>query len=81
SVVPLAVPCRRSDPQEIVPGVSAGYHAVHNMIMRAAGTDASLLFLGETGVGKEVFAKLAHHISLRKDAPFVALNCAAIPEG
>lgn len=81
SVVPLSQSCRRSDPQEPVPGVSAGYHAVHNMIERAAGTDASLLFLGETGVGKEVFAKLAHRMSLRKEAPFVALNCAAIPEG
>lgn len=66
---------------EVVQGVSAGFHSVRNMIERAAGTDASLLFLGETGVGKEVFAKMAHRLSRRHDAPFVALNCAAIPEG
>lgn len=65
----------------IVQGASAGFHSVRNMIERAAGTDASLLFLGETGVGKEVFAKMAHRLSPRHDAPFVALNCAAIPEG
>ncbi len=77
----LVVANSQADRHEFVPGVSAGYHAVRNMIERAAGTDASLLFLGETGVGKEVFAKMAHRASLRKDAPFVALNCAAIPEG
>lgn len=73
--------CSKSHPDNVVPGVSAGFHAVRNMIERAAGTDASLLFLGETGVGKEVFAKMAHRLSRRHDAQFVALNCAAIPEG
>lgn len=73
--------CGKSHPDDVVPGVSAGFHAVRNMIERAAGTDASLLFLGETGVGKEVFAKMAHRISRRHDAQFIALNCAAIPEG
>lgn len=73
--------CSKSHPEDVVPGVSAGFHAVRNMIERAAGTDASLLFLGETGVGKEVFAKMAHRLSRRHDAQFVALNCAAIPEG
>jgi len=73
--------CSKSHPDDVVPGVSAGFHAVRNMIERAAGTDASLLFLGETGVGKEVFAKMAHRLSRRHDAQFVALNCAAIPEG
>lgn len=81
SAPPLVVANSQADRHEFVSGVSAGYHAVQNMIERAAGTDASLLFLGETGVGKEVFAKMAHRASLRKDAPFVALNCAAIPEG
>lgn len=71
----------KSQDDQFVAGVSAGFHAVRNLIERTAGTDATLLFLGETGVGKEVFAKMAHRLSLRRDAPFVALNCAAIPEG
>lgn len=79
--VQLQPKCSKSHPDDVVPGASAGFHAVRNMIERAAGTDASLLFLGETGVGKEVFAKMAHRLSLRRSAPFVALNCAAIPEG
>ncbi len=45
----------------------------------AAGVDVSVLFLGETGVGKEVFANTLHTLSKRKNAPFVAVNCAALP--
>lgn len=80
-MVPLVSAGGQCPETDFVAGVSAGFHAVRNLIERAAGTDASLLFLGETGVGKEVFAKMAHQLSLRRDAPFVALNCAAIPEG
>jgi transcriptional regulator with GAF, ATPase, and Fis domain len=61
--------------------VSAGFLAVKAMIERTAASDATLLFMGETGVGKEVLAKLAHRLSSRRARPFVALNCAAIPEG
>ncbi len=81
AAVPLVSAGGQCPETDFVAGVSAGFHAVRNLIERAAGTDASLLFLGETGVGKEVFAKMAHQLSLRRDAPFVALNCAAIPEG
>ncbi|MFA7587923.1 MAG: sigma 54-interacting transcriptional regulator [Novosphingobium sp.] len=66
---------------ETVIGVSAGFLAAKTMIERTATSDATLLFMGETGVGKEVLAKLAHRLSSRKAKPFVALNCAAIPEG
>lgn len=66
---------------EPVLGVSAGFLAVKAMVERAATTDATLLFMGETGVGKEVFAALAHRLSRRRDAAFVALNCAALPDG
>lgn len=66
---------------DVVLGSSAGYLAVRNLVERTADTDATLLFYGETGVGKEVFAKLAYSLSRRRTAPFVALNCAAIPEG
>lgn len=48
---------------------------------RVAATDSVVLLLGESGTGKELFARAIHHLSPRSEAPFVALNCAAIPEG
>jgi DNA-binding NtrC family response regulator/predicted hydrocarbon binding protein len=64
-----------------VVGISAGFNAAAHLVKKAAPTDATVLFLGETGVGKEVFAKMLHQLSLRADKPFVAVNCAALPEG
>jgi DNA-binding NtrC family response regulator len=51
------------------------------MVQRVAATDSTVLLLGESGTGKELFARAVHHLSPRRDQPFVALNCAAIPEG
>ena len=47
---------------------------------RVAQTEATVLLLGESGTGKELFARAVHHLSARRNQPFVAINCAAIPE-
>src|SRR5262245_26810654 len=47
---------------------------------RVAQTEATVLLLGESGTGKELFARAVHHLSARRNHPFVAVNCAAIPE-
>lgn len=49
-------------------------------VLKAAFTDVTMMLLGESGVGKEVFANFIHKNSPRKDGPFVAINMAAIPE-
>jgi len=60
-------------------GASSGFTSCCNMLQRVANTTASVIFLGETGVGKERFARALHAVSDRADGPFVAINCAAIP--
>ena len=61
-------------------GISAGFNTVCHMVKKAAPTEATVLFLGESGVGKEIFANNLHQLSKRSDGPFVAVNCASIPE-
>jgi DNA-binding NtrC family response regulator/predicted hydrocarbon binding protein len=61
-------------------GVSASFTAAIHMMRRVADTTATVLFTGESGVGKERFAQALHAISPRASKPFVAVNCAAIPE-
>ena len=63
-----------------VVGISAGFGAAMHLLRKAADSRATLLFVGETGAGKEVFARLAHRMSPRRNEPFVAVNCAALPE-
>ncbi|WP_207493993.1 sigma-54 interaction domain-containing protein [Aridibaculum aurantiacum] len=55
-------------------------HALH-VATQVANTDLSVLIVGESGVGKEVFSQIIHALSARKHNPFIAVNCGAIPEG
>jgi len=55
-------------------------HAL-NVAAQVAATDLSVLIVGESGVGKEVFSQIIHALSSRKHNPFIAVNCGAIPEG
>ncbi|ACM63861.1 sigma-54-dependent transcriptional regulator [Campylobacter lari] len=60
-------------------GTSKALKNCLNLALKAAKTDASVLFFGESGVGKEVFANFVHKNSKRAQKPFVAINMAAIP--
>lgn len=61
-------------------GHSAAMRALYQVLEQAAPTPASMLLLGESGTGKELVAQTIHQLSPRAAAPFVALNCAAIPD-
>jgi DNA-binding NtrC family response regulator len=69
---------RRGAPQLV--GDDQSLRKVFTALQRAAATDATVLLEGESGTGKELFARSLHALSARADAPFVAINCAAIPE-
>ena len=69
---------RRGAPQLV--GEDPSLRKVFGSLQRAAATDTTVLLEGESGTGKELFARSLHALSPRADAPFVAINCAAIPE-
>ena len=61
-------------------GTSTSMQAVFESIRKVATVDAPVLILGESGTGKEMTARAIHNRSVRKDGPFIAINCSAIPE-
>ena len=71
---------QRLDVFENMLGTSPQMQAAFAFIRKVAGTDAPVLLLGESGTGKEMAAAAIHRRSARKNGPFVAINCNAIPE-
>jgi DNA-binding NtrC family response regulator len=61
-------------------GSSPQSQAVHDLIRRVANLEAPVLITGETGTGKELIARSIHNLGCRKDRPFIAVSCGAIPE-
>ncbi|WP_210414075.1 sigma-54-dependent Fis family transcriptional regulator [Luteithermobacter gelatinilyticus] len=77
--VPISSPLSGAMSTDMV-GASAAFNVACHMLSKVAETDATVLFLGESGVGKEMFASTLQKISKRAKEPYVAVNCAAIPE-
>ena len=65
---------------EMLVGISAPMQQIHKLIEQISPSSVSVLITGESGTGKEVVARLIHEQSPRKNCPFIAINCAAIPE-
>ena len=61
-------------------GASAAMQAIYEAIEQVADTDATVLITGQSGTGKEMAARTLHHQSKRRAKPFIAVDCAAIPE-
>lgn len=77
----LAADLGRIEGFENVVGRSPAMVKVLDVVRTVAQSDASILIEGESGTGKEVIARAIHRNSPRRDGPFVALSCAALPEG
>lgn len=60
--------------------VSPRFRRVYDLTLKVASSDANILILGESGTGKELIASALHHNSLRRDHPFVSLNCASLSD-
>ncbi len=73
-------PGEEGTPLEALRGDSDAMARVRRAVEKAARTDATILVMGESGTGKELVARAIHYASARRAEPFVAVNCAAIPE-
>jgi PAS domain S-box-containing protein len=59
---------------------SRSMHKIFSMLPQVAESDSTVLIQGETGTGKELLARAIHDLSLRRDKPFIAINCGALPD-
>lgn len=76
----LTQAARHTDPATGLVGESASIRRVFDLVHRVADSDASVLLTGESGTGKELVARALHSGSSRQHRPFLALNCAAVPQ-
>jgi two-component system response regulator HydG len=76
----IALPDVPDGDGEVLVTSSRAMAGVIEMVARVAATSATVLITGESGTGKEVVARMLHGASARREGPFVAVNCAAIPE-
>src|SRR5690348_2414229 len=73
----------RSQSSAALEGIIGGSQPILDacrLVEKVSPSNATVLLLGETGTGKELFARAIHRLSSRRDGPFIAINCAAIPE-
>jgi transcriptional regulator with GAF, ATPase, and Fis domain len=71
---------RQYTSEDEIIGSDTGLKPVIEMARQVAQVDSPVILLGETGVGKEIIAKLIHNLSPRRDGPFIPINCGAIPD-
>jgi PAS domain S-box-containing protein len=76
---PVLRKVRRAEASSMAVGESPAARRVMELIEQVAATDSTVLLLGETGTGKEVFASRIHELGSRRNRPMVRVNCAAIP--
>ncbi len=76
----ISAPKTRRDGAAPLIGSTAVMQELRSKIVRVAGTDFTVLLVGESGVGKELVARQIHELSRRRNGPFVAVNCAALVE-
>jgi DNA-binding NtrC family response regulator len=69
----------RTRPSRALIGSSPAMREILDMVGRVASTDATVLVHGESGTGKELVARAIHEMGIRREGPFVAINCAAVP--
>ncbi|PKL06515.1 MAG: sigma-54-dependent Fis family transcriptional regulator [Spirochaetae bacterium HGW-Spirochaetae-9] len=80
AAAPERVPAMKGVSFHGIIGNSDSMKEVYTLIGQVAGTDATVLILGESGTGKELVAKAIHECGDRSKGPFIAINCAALPE-
>ncbi|MEM8534524.1 MAG: sigma-54 dependent transcriptional regulator [Chloroflexota bacterium] len=77
---PVPSTTTEQDPRDVLIGHSMAMQEIYKLIGRVARSEATILVTGESGTGKERVAEALHRASSRREGPFIAVNCAALPE-